>query len=115
MSLISAYTFFIQLHLTERCNLRCSHCYQTGRRSDELYLPEIQALITEVSDMLRHWSEAYTLSFTSSFSVTGGEPLMRKDLFPVLEELRERGQDTYLLSNGTLIDRGRATAFADLG
>jgi AdoMet-dependent heme synthase len=115
MPLISEHEFFIQLHLTERCNLRCTHCYQTGDRSDELSLPEIQSLITEVAEMLRDWSEAYTLSFASSFSVTGGEPFMRHDLFPVLEELRARGLDTYLLSNGTLIDRDRATGLAKLG
>jgi AdoMet-dependent heme synthase len=115
MPLISEHEFFIQLHLTERCNLRCTHCYQTEDRPDELSPPEIQALITEVSEMLQDWSEAYTLSFASSFMVTGGEPFMRHDLFPILEELGKRGLDTYLLSNGTLIDPGRATALAELG
>lgn len=115
MSINNAFEFFVQLHLTERCNLRCKHCYQTGDRTDEMSLSEIKTLIAEVSDMLRDWTETYQISFTSSFNVTGGEPFLRQDLFPVLEELREKGFDVYLLSNGTLINREKAEALAAVG
>jgi len=32
MSLTREYEFIIQWHLTERCNLRCRHCYQEGQK-----------------------------------------------------------------------------------
>ncbi|MHB8882530.1 MAG: radical SAM protein [Thermodesulfovibrionales bacterium] len=116
MSINNPYEFFVQLHLTERCNLSCSHCYQDGSSSsDEMSLPEIRSVIEEVSDMLQDWTKTYGLAFTSSFNVTGGEPFLRQDLFPILEALKDRGFDTYLLTNGTLIDRDRAAALAGQG
>ena len=33
--------FIIQWHLTDRCNLRCQHCYQAGEVRAEMSLPEI--------------------------------------------------------------------------
>lgn len=102
----------MQLHLTERCNLRCSHCYQGEKRPDEMSLPEIKAIIDETSQMLADWKESYDLSFTSSFNVTGGEPFLRKDIFHVLEKLKDNSFDTYILTNGTLVTRDIATALA---
>lgn len=115
MSINSSHEFFIQWHLTERCNLRCSHCYQTGKSSDELTFSEIRETAGEASDMLRAWADAYEIEFSPSVSVTGGEPFLRQDIFSVLEELGNRGFDLYLLSNGTLIDGEKAGRLSDLG
>ena len=106
--------FFIQMHLTERCNLTCTHCYQSGEASDELSLAEIRSVIREVADMLREWSAAYDVAFCSSFNITGGEPFLRQDIFNVLEELAKQGFDAYLLSNGTLISRDKAEILAQM-
>ena len=115
MSINNPQEFFIQLHLTERCNLRCTHCYQSGNSSDELSLTEIRSVIREVADMLGEWSAAYDVTFSSSFNITGGEPLLRQDIFQVLEELTKNRFDAYLLSNGTLIRRDTAELLAQLG
>jgi len=115
MPVNNPFEFFVQLHLTERCNLRCRHCYQDGNRPDEMSLSEIKSVIEEISDMLRDWTETYNIAFTSSFNVTGGEPFLRQDIFKVLEELKTRGFATYILSNGTLISRDIAKALAELG
>jgi len=114
MSITNAHEFFIQWHLTERCNLRCTHCYQTGGRSEELSLEEIRAVVDEVGDTLRAWSETYDISFSPSFNITGGEPMLRRDIFGIIEAIGRRGFDTYLLSNGTLITREMAMALAGL-
>lgn len=107
--------FFVQWHLTERCNLRCLHCYQAGRLGEELDLAELMSVVDEVSDALAAWSEGYGISFAPSFQVTGGEPLLRKELWEVLERLRGAGFPTHLLSNGTLVDRDGAQRLAGLG
>jgi len=107
--------FFIQWHLTERCNLRCRHCYQTGVTSGELSLGEIREVLTEVSEMIAAWSDSYGLAFSPSFNVTGGEPFLRDDLFEVLAAMTGSGFGVYLLSNGTLVDRERAERLAGLG
>ncbi len=115
MSINNTLEFFIQLHLTERCNLACTHCYQSGKSSDEMSLAEIRSVIGEVADMLGEWSAAYDVSFSSSFNITGGEPFLRQDIFPVLEELADKRIDAYLLSNGTLITKDKAVVLSRLG
>jgi len=115
MPVTDAFEFFIQLHITERCNLRCRHCYQTEDRPAEMSLPEISSLIEEVSDLLEDWRESYGVALSSSFTVTGGEPFLRQDIFEILEALKIRGFDTYILSNGTLINRELAVRLAAIG
>jgi len=78
-------------------------------------LPEIKAVFEEVSDMLEDWTKSYDIAFTSSFSVTGGEPFLRQDIFKVLEELKNKGFDTYILSNGTLVSPDIADRLTELG
>jgi len=114
MPINNPFEFFIQLHLTERCNLRCKHCYQNGSRPDEMSLSEIQSVLDEIGDMINDWTEAYEVDFACSFNITGGEPFLRQDIFNVLEELKNKGFDTYLLSNGTLINPEIAAAVAKL-
>jgi len=109
------FEFFIQWHLTEKCNLQCRHCYQDGRSMDELSLPEIKKVIVEASDMIKTWSETYNADFSRSMNVTGGEPFLRQDLFEILAEIKQHGFDTYLLTNGTLVTRKHARELVDLG
>jgi len=111
----TGHDFFIQWHLTERCNLRCSHCYQVDSDKQELSFEEIRNVLGEVKETLREWSDIYDISFTPSFSITGGEPFLRGDILQVLEEIRKEGIDIYILSNGTLIDKNRAESLARLG
>jgi len=115
MPMTRSQEFFVQCHLTERCNLHCRHCYQTGKKTVEMSLSEIKNITAEVSDMIQQWSETYGLAFSSSFNVTGGEPFMKGDLFPVLEEIGNRGFEIYLLTNGMLLDRDRARMLPELG
>ncbi|MDH3391825.1 MAG: radical SAM protein [Desulfobulbaceae bacterium] len=115
MPISSLQEFFIQWHLTERCNLRCTHCYQTGTRSEELNLTEIRLVLDEIIDMLEAWSETYQLEFSPSLNITGGEPFLRKDLFEILEEMSTAGFAIFLLTNGTLIDKEKAEHLARLG
>lgn len=115
MPLTEQHEFFIQLHLTERCNLRCSHCYQSGKYPAEMSLDDIRNLILEFREMLGAWSDNYGIEFAPSFNVTGGEPVLRKDFFRILEEIGGYGFDMYVLSNGTLIDKDRAVMLSRIG
>ena len=115
MSIGKEFEFIIQWHLTERCNLRCSHCYQEGSRSGELSLDEVRSGLDEVHDLFSAWSKSQDLTFAPSFNITGGEPLLRNDLFDILGDIADRGWDTYVLTNGTLVDAAIALRFAGLG
>lgn len=74
------------LELTSRCNLRCVHCYlgsqeeQHRKRALELSTDRVKALIDELV-------EAGCLYLT----ITGGDPMMRKDFAEVYRHARERG------------------------
>ncbi len=107
--------FFIQWHLTEKCNLKCSHCYQSGSCSEELSFNEIKEVISEVSDTLRAWTGEQGINFSSAFNVTGGEPFLRTDLFKILEEIKSYDFEIYILSNGTLINREKAGILKNIG
>ena len=116
MPVIKGYEFFIQWHLTQRCNLRCAHCYQEDAPAgQEMALPEILSVIGEAADMLAAWQESYGIEFSPSFHVTGGEPLLLRDLPVILAEMKTRHFAVYLLSNGTLITRSWAERLASLG
>ncbi len=115
MSINTAQDFFIQWHLTERCNLHCTHCYQTGQSSEELSFSEISDTLEEVADMLAAWTADYGMSLAPSFTITGGEPFLRQDIFAILGEISDRGFESYLLSNGTLVNAQKAGMLASLG
>jgi MoaA/NifB/PqqE/SkfB family radical SAM enzyme len=74
----------------------------------------IRETANEVSEMVEDWEQRYSLSFAPSFNITGGEPFLRQDLFEILDLLRSLGWETYLLTNGTLIDSERARRLKDL-
>jgi AdoMet-dependent heme synthase len=115
MSLSQPYDFLIQWHLTERCNLKCKHCYQEGPNPEELSSGQIYRAIEEISDMLKGWHEDYDLDFSPSFNITGGEPFLRAGFFDILERLVQTGFEVYILSNGTCITLDMAQKIAALG
>ena len=114
MSLARPYDFLIQWHLTERCNLKCKHCYQEGKSTQELSREQIFAVIDEIAQMIRAWHETYNIDFQPSFNVTGGEPFLRPDFFDILERMAGIGFEIYVLSNGTVITAERARRLAKL-
>src|SRR5271157_511595 len=109
------FDFFIQWHLSEQCNLRCTHCYQSGTCENEVPFSEIRRVIKDVKGMVEAWEDAYGLSFALSYNITGGEPFLRADLFDVLREIRDNRGETYLLTNGTLITPDKAQEVAAHG
>jgi len=115
MSITGTFDFFIQWHLTERCNLSCRHCYQSGGRGEELSFAEAREVVDEAADMIDVWRDRYGIDFDASFNITGGEPLLRDDLFAILGEIGRRGFNTYVLTNGTLVDREKSARLAETG
>ena len=115
MPVDQSFSFFVQWHLTERCNLRCTHCYQEESVTNEMDLDQIKGGIADVREMLESWSDSYGIEFEPSFNITGGEPFLRSDLFPILEDAVVRGFEVYLLTNGTLVDRQKARSLRHIG
>jgi len=92
--------FYFQWHITEKCNLRCSHCYQENYTDSlDLTLAESKEIADHIFETMSKWKKK------ADFSITGGEPFVKKDLFPLLEYL-DTSEDVCnvdILSNGTMI------------
>jgi len=97
------FDFFVQFHLTERCNLACRHCYQS-RPVSEMNYEEVCGAIADVKTAIEGWAKDYEMDVSPSLHFTGGEPLLREDLFSILRYAWGAGFSMSLMSNGTLID-----------
>lgn len=90
--------------LTYRCNLRCSHCYVSDPGGNELSTAEVKTILDQLAD-------AGSLFLTLS----GGEVMLRNDLFEICSYARDKSFVLKLFSNGTLIDREAAERLAKAG
>ena len=93
--------FTLQWHITHRCNLRCTHCYQDDYSAFE-DRGSMEIILDQYTELLKEYN------FKGYLNVTGGEPLTHPDLFWLLGEARSRGMTTAVLTNGTLIGRREA-------
>lgn len=94
-------------NLIRRCNLACKHCYTTSADVDfpgELSTAEVFA----VMDDLKAFGVPVLI-------LSGGEPLLRPDIFQVARRAKNKGFYVGLSSNGTLITEDNIEKIADIG
>jgi heme d1 biosynthesis radical SAM protein NirJ len=94
-------------NLIRRCNLTCKHCYSISADIDfkgELSTDEV---FTVMDDLKSFGVPVLILS--------GGEPLLRPDIFEISRRAKDMGFYVGLSSNGTLIDEHNIDAIADIG
>jgi heme d1 biosynthesis radical SAM protein NirJ len=94
-------------NLIRRCNLNCKHCYSLSADVDfpgELSTEEIYA----VMDDLKAFGVPVLI-------LSGGEPLLRRDIFDISRRAKDMGFYVGLSSNGTLIDEATAARIAEVG
>jgi len=94
----------VQLDLTYRCNERCVHCYLDHHDHGEMTTTEIKHLLEEMA-------EAGVFILTLS----GGEIMMRRDFFEILEYARQLAFCVKLKTNAVLIREREAARIRDLG
>jgi len=94
-------------NLIRRCNLNCKHCYSLSANVDfpgELSTEEIYAAM----DDLKAFGVPVLI-------LSGGEPLLRPDIFDISRRAKDMGFYVGLSSNGTLIDPPTAERIAEVG
>lgn len=91
---------------TRRCNLACLHCYSDSdaKRHPEMTTAEGLDLLEDIAGF-----------GVPALLFSGGEPLIRPDLFTLIEAARDLGLPVTLSSNGTMITPRRARRIAELG
>ncbi|MBU7019447.1 MAG: radical SAM protein [Theionarchaea archaeon] len=93
------------LEVTNACNLKCVHCYKEAGvpRGEELGTEDWVSLIDELASL-----------GVVSIAVTGGEPLLREDIFDILECIVDNVIGLNLFTNGTLLTEDTVSRLKDL-
>ena len=97
---------------TAKCNLRCLHCYSSSGGDGFNNEPRGGELTT---DQAKQFFSQLPEANCPVLLLSGGEPLLRGDLFELLSEAGRLGLRTVLSSNGTSIDSQTAERLAELG
>lgn len=102
--------FLLAINLTRRCNLACAHCYldahtlQNGS-PDELSTIEVRKLISQIAQR----------STETMVVLTGGEPLLRTDIEPLLKHGSESGLAMVVGTNGVMLTDKRVQSLKAAG
>jgi radical SAM protein with 4Fe4S-binding SPASM domain len=94
-------------NFTQRCNLRCAHCYQSAaarKQADELSLAQRLAVVDQAAR-----------ACVPMIAFAGGEPTLDPDLLPVLRRCHEHGIHATIATNGTTLTAERVAAYAQAG
>jgi radical SAM protein with 4Fe4S-binding SPASM domain len=92
---------------TLACNLGCLHCYASAKTrpaSDELTTADALSFVHQLAALR-----------CPALLLSGGEPLLRNDLFEIVAAARNAGLSVTLSTNGTLVDRALAARLRDVG
>ncbi|WP_168792436.1 radical SAM/SPASM domain-containing protein [Paraburkholderia aromaticivorans] len=99
-----SYPLDLYWEVTRRCNERCVHCYNNSDNTGPHPTSE------QISTTLKELENVQLRSLT----ITGGEPMMRKDFWTIAEQCRPISYKLVLGTNGTLINEGNADKIAEL-
>jgi radical SAM protein with 4Fe4S-binding SPASM domain len=94
--------FYIQWHITNLCNLRCKHCYQEDFSSKyDLEREGLKKISNNILDTLNQWNQ------TATIHLTGGEPLLKQELFSLLKDLDQSPiiEELGIITNGLLFNQ----------
>lgn len=94
-------------NLVRRCNLSCKHCYSASVDKD--FTGELS------TDDVFRVMEDLKAAHVPVLILSGGEPLLRPDIFAIAARAKAMGFYTGLSSNGTLIDEAIADTVAETG
>ncbi|MBV0934516.1 GTP 3',8-cyclase MoaA [Marinobacterium weihaiense] len=98
---------YLRLSVTDRCDLRCVYCMTEKMR----FLPHDQVLSLEELYDVAH---AFTRLGINKIRLTGGEPLVRRDVMTLVERLGQLPAELVLTTNGSQL-RKRAQDLARFG
>src|SRR5689334_24366420 len=94
----------VQIDLTYRCNERCVHCYLDHDDHGEMTTAEIRGVLRQLAD-----------AGVFFLTLSGGEVLVRRDFFKIVEYGRSLLFNIKVKTNGVLITEARAHRLAELG
>lgn len=114
-SWVMAQGFMYSTHweLTYRCNERCVHCYNPGAAHSDFEKPDRlnnELSTDQVITSLKRLAEGGVFHLTLS----GGEIMLRKDFFEIVEAARQLGMAVNIYTNGLKLDEANINKLCDL-
>jgi radical SAM protein with 4Fe4S-binding SPASM domain len=103
----TGYPYHVVWEVTTRCNLNCIHCYAGSVESTHAELSTIEGkrLLDQIAEIDK----------IRMIVITGGEPLLRTDIFELIEHAGKLGFKIVFSTNGTLLTPAMAQKLARLG
>ena len=103
--------YIVSWNLTKQCNLSCPHCYidahpnLNSAHENELTRDDAQSVINALS----------SLNNNLMLILSGGEPMLREDIFDIVRSASSAGLIVVLGSNGTLLTRDSLRMLKEAG
>ena len=102
--------YLLAVNLTRRCNLACDHCYMDARTREQGGPQELST--TEVRNLL---GQVASRSDETMVVLTGGEPLMRRDLEELVAHGSAKGLSMVVGTNGVMLTEKRVKSLKAAG
>lgn len=96
--------FYAHVYVTDRCNLKCKMCSIYKRKTSELTL----AQLTDVADKLKQTG-------VQNIVITGGEPMLRPDIYDIIKMFIAKGFNVRLQTNATLLNQSKLVKLYETG
>ncbi len=91
-------------NFTNRCNLACHHCYSYADPNSEDFLTT-ETVMQTIPELKKAGIKFVIFS--------GGEPLIRRDIFEIADKMRKEGIMTYLSTNGLYVNEKNVDRIID--
>ncbi|MBQ2937812.1 MAG: radical SAM protein [Clostridia bacterium] len=97
----------IRLEITSHCNLKCDYCHNSeySNRKDDMTTEEILLLISNIKNK-------YNIN---KILLTGGEPLIQKDICKIIKHITSLGIKADLVTNGTMLTETKIRELEEAG
>ena len=109
--------YSISWNITRRCNLQCAHCYLPAReiRGDASYSKSKPRKELNTSECFQLIDQIAQINPNALLILTGGEPLLREDIFDISQYASQIDFMVMMGTNGTLVNNELAEKMAENG
>ncbi|MCI4625894.1 MAG: radical SAM protein [Candidatus Magnetoovum sp. WYHC-5] len=107
MGVVEHKPYVVSWNLTKGCNLTCPHCYMDAGTAtkDDLTTAEVFSVIDSIGEV----------NSRAMLILTGGEPMLRKDIEQIVEYADKKGMITVMGSNGSLFNKDNLKRLKECG
>ena len=103
----NSFNFFLQWHITNQCNFRCKHCYQTDYKKPILSFKQMELIFENFLQIIeeKRNESLGNKNIIFHLSITGGEPLLYDHFDKLMSKIAQKKKEFQLsiMSKGSLL------------